>query len=273
MELALYEFPLAIVFAGVPLPGRTNPYIILLTPNPVVSIDVDVEESKTTSTRIDGVRPGWRYDLAVKSFVDTLSARLEQPIKVNITVKVGESVSYPPAASIYAATTLALVKSIADAAGYELDQREVLDSASSIDTEAGIGLDYIDGLREAMMLGKSIVYRKSEELIELGIGVRLEFELVGEEDIGEEAVEVLKEPLFSALTRLSGLAVVEAVKRLREYEADVFRLVQRVDNAIFYLLYGAETPRAECKWTPSLQRVYGICKPGTGLGDTIEFVL
>jgi len=269
----VYEFPLALVFAGVPIPGKINPYIVLITPNPVFSIDVEVEESETTSTTIDGVRLGWRYDIAVKSFVNTLAARLEQPIKASIVIRTSDVITYPPAASIYAATTLAIVKSVVEAAGYELDSHEVLDSASSIDNEAGVGLDYIDGLRKAIMLGKSIVYRHGEEPVELFTGTKLELELVGEEDIGEEVVEVLGDSLLSALTRLSGLAVLEAVQRLRESREDFFRLVQRADNAVFYLLYGVETPRTDCKWTPSLQRVYGICKPGAGLGDTLEFVL
>ncbi|HID42125.1 MAG TPA: hypothetical protein EYP33_08255, partial [Pyrodictium sp.] len=140
----MYEFPLALVFAGVPIPGKINPYIVLITPNPVFSIDVEVEESETTSTTIDGVRLGWRYDIAVKSFVNTLAARLEQPIKASIVIRTSDVITYPPAASIYAATTLAIVKSVVEAVGYELDSHEMLDSASSIDDEAGVGLDYID---------------------------------------------------------------------------------------------------------------------------------
>ncbi|KSW11413.1 hypothetical protein CF15_00710 [Pyrodictium occultum] len=267
----MYEFPLALVFAGVPLPGRENPYIILVSPNPLVYIDVDIDEAEVSSASVRGLQLGWRYELAVKSFVDTLSARLEQPLKV--VVEVESPLSYPPAASVYAATSLAVVKAVAEAAGYELDQREVLESASSVDEEAGVLLDYLDGLREALTTGRSLVYRRGEEPLGLSTGARLELELVGEEDIGEEAKEVLEDPIGSAVTRLSGLAVVEAAKRLREGDTDVFRLVQRVDNAVFYLLYGAETPRAECKWTPSLQRVYGVCRPGAGVGDPVEFVL
>lgn len=269
----VYEFPLALPAAGVPIPGKSNPYLILVTPNTMVRIGVDVESSSVPQASIGGLRLGWRFEIAFKSFVDTLSARLEQPMKVRVDLAV-EKVAYPPPAPVYAAATLAVIHAVADAGGYSMEPHEVLEAANSIDSEAGVDLDYVDGLRTALTLSKSIVYRRGEEPVELNTNGRVEIELVGEEDIGEDYSGRTGENVLSAVTRLGGISVVEAVALIREGRVEeAFELVRRVDNALFYLLYSVNPPEGSCKWTPSLQRVYGVCLEGMGLGERVEFTL
>jgi hypothetical protein len=269
----VYEFPLALPLAGVPIPGKSNPYIIVVTPNSAVRVSVDVDSSDVPRASVRGVRLGWRFEIAFKSFVDTLSARLEQPVKIEVSIDAGR-LSYPPPAPIYAATTLAVVHAVADAGGYHMEPNEVLEAANSIDSEAGVDLDYVDGLRAALTTAESIVYRRGEEPITLGTERRVELELVGEEDVGEDYTGKMGENVLSAVTRLGGISVVEAVALIREGRVDeAFELARRVDNSLFYLLYSVNPPEGECKWTPSLQRVYGICLRGVGLGETVEFTL
>ncbi|ABM80397.1 hypothetical protein [Hyperthermus butylicus] len=269
----MYEFPLALVFAGVPIPGRSNPYIVLVTPNTPIGVDVDVEESDKPLARVTGASLGWRFELAVKSFVDTVAARLEQPVSISLRVVLPSSLQYPPPASVYAAVTLAIVASVAEAGGYSMDPYEVLEAANSIDEEGGVGLDFIDAMRTAIVRGESIVYRRGEDSVPLSMGSRVELELVGEDDIGEDMSRQLDESVMAAVTRLGGMAVVAAVQKLRSSDfSHVFQLVSRVDNALFHLLYGVQTPEGPCKWTPSLQRVYGVCLEA-GLGDKVEFTL
>lgn len=268
--------PLAIPVFGVPVLGKHNPYLVLVSSGAGVSVRVDeVSEAERPSVKIRGPRLGWRFELALKSFVDTLSARLEQPIEAVVEVET-PGVEYPPAASVYAAVTLALVAAVAEAGGYELESRELLEAASSIDREAAVWLDYLDGLRAAMLAGESIVYREGEEPVKLGLGERVVLEMVGEQDIGEDVSPRLSDAVLSAAARLAGITVVDAVSALRSGEAafsDVFPLAARVDDGLFYLLYGAEPAGEGCKLTPSLQRVYGVCMEGRNLGDRVEFSL
>lgn len=272
-----YIMPLPLIYYGVPLPGKANPYIVLLSKNSgMVIVTISVEEAeKTSSVMIRGAKLGWRYDVAIKSFVDELSARLEQPLRIEIGIGV-ERLSYPPAASVYAVTTLALVQAISEQGGYELSPQELLQAANDIDQEGGVDLDFVDAMRTALVLKKSIVYRRGEDPVALDIGKEIELELVGEEDIGDDITDKLEDPLYSEITRLLGLNVIEVVNRLRKESPDKevdLSIYERIENAAYYTLYGANLPDPGCKWVPSLQRVYGICKAGMNLGDRVAFLL
>ena len=272
-----YTMPLPLVYYGVPLPGKANPYIVLLSKNNgVVETMISIEEAeKTSSVTIRGITLGWRYDVAIKSFVDELSSRLEQPLQIEISISV-EGLAYPPAASVYAVTTLALVQAVSEQGGYELSPQEVLQAANSIDQEGGVDLDFVDAMRTALVSRKSIVYRRGEEPVELGTGKEMELELVGEEDIGDDITSKLEDPLYSEITRLLGLNVIEVVHKLREKSPGNntdLSIYERIENAAYYMLYGANPPDPGCKWVPSLQRVYGVCRTGMNLGDRVVFLL
>jgi mevalonate kinase len=273
-----YTSPLAIVFFGVPLPNRNNPYIVLVSSDADILIRVGLgEEDKASRAIIKGLQLGWRYEIALKSFIDEVSTRLEQPLYVEIEAHIDKT-SYPPASSVYAATTLAIIQAVSETGGYELSTDEILQAASDIDQEAGIGLDFIDALRTAIVRGKSIIYRKGEEPIALDTKRELVLELVGEEDIGEDLSQNLQDPLASAITRLLGVNVIEAANTIRELQEldNIFQEVElniRIENAAYYMLYGASLPDPGCKWTPSLQRVYAVCKKNSKLGDPVTFTL
>ncbi len=270
--------PLVIVYYGVPLPGKSNPYIVLRSKDPgLVSVTVELEEAeKASSVIVKGVRLGWRYEIAIKSFVDEVAARLEQPLRVEIGVVV-KNVSYPPASSIYAATSLAVIRAVSELSGYELTEEEVLQAANDVDGESGVGLDYLEAMRTSIIRGKSLVYRRGEEPVDLPSMKEMLLELVGEEDIGDDITGKLEDPLYSEITRLLGLTTIEVASKLRDIsQSNVvldLSIYERVENAAYYMLYGTDIPEPGCKWTPSLQRVYGICRPGTGLGDRIAFLL
>jgi len=273
-----YRYPLAVPVFGAPVPGKVNPYLVLVTSDPLVSVRVVVLEppgSGAPVVSIAGARLGWRFELAVKSFVDTLSARLEEPLALRIEVGV-DHVSYPPAAPVYAAVSLSVVSAVSEAAGYSLEPGEALEAASSIDRDAAVWLDYLDGLRRALLDAESLVYRWGEDPVPLGTGASVELELVGEEDIGQDYSQRLGDPVLSAASRLAGVAVLSLVSGLRGGEAlfqEAFEEAARVDDALFYMLYGAQPAGEGCKWTPSLQRVYGVCLPGRGMGDRVAFML
>jgi len=273
--VTLRAYRLALPLFGVPVLGKVNPYLVVVTAEPLVQVELELEEAEKPRASVEGARLGWRFELAVKSFVDTLSSRLEQPLAVRARVKV-PGVEYPPAASVYAALSLAIVEAVAEAGGYELSREELLQAASSIDQDAAVWLDYLDGLRAAILRGESIVYRSGEEPVPVGHGGRVELELVGEQDIGEDISPRLSDPLLVAAARLTGTAVLEAVSALQSGEAslgDLFPLVARVEDGLFYALYGAEPAGEGCKLTPSLQRVYGVCMAGKGLGERVGFSL
>ena len=269
------KLPLSLVFAGAPIPDKYNPYIILVTSKPLVSIIVDIDEAESVSKAvIKGPNLGWRFDLAIKAFVDTLASRLEQPLVVTMRYDV-EGVDYPPAASIYAISTLAIVKTLSDYVGYRMTDEEILQAASSLDEEAGVWFDYIDGLRYAILKNNSIIYRHGEKALDLNVGATVVLELVGEEDIGEDLSKSINADVINVVTRLAGIAVIRAVQQLKNGDPfnEVFRFISRVDNALYYMLYGANLPPEGCKWTPSLQRVYGVCVHERNLGNKVEFML
>jgi len=271
----LRRYPLALPVFGVPVLGKVNPYLVLASTQPLIGVEVELEEAQSPSVTVEGARLGWRFELALKSFVDALSARLEQPLAARLGVSV-EGVEYPPAAPVYAASTLALVEAVAEAGGYELDREEVLAAASSIDRDAAVWLDYLDGLRAAAYGAGSIAYRSGEDPLPLGVGGTVALELVGEQDIGEDVSTRMSDALLVGAARLAGSSVLEAVSALRRREAgfgEVFALAARVDDALFYMLYGAEPAGGTCKLTPSLQRVYGVCLEGSGMGDRVVFSL
>lgn len=269
------KLPLPLVLTGIPIQDKYNPYIILVTSRPLVSIIVDIDEAESVSKAvIKGPNLGWRFDLAIKAFVDTLASRLEQPLIVTVQYDV-EGVDYPPAASIYAVSTLAIVKTLSDYVGYSMTDEEILKAASSLDEEAGVWFDYIDGLRYAILKNSSIIYRHREKSLDLNVGATVVLELVGEEDIGEDLSKNINVDVINVVTRLAGIAVIGAIQQLENGDPfnDVFKLISRIDNALYYMLYGANPPPEECKWTPSLQRVYGVCVYGKGLGNKVEFML
>ena len=273
-----YYMPLAIIYYGVPLPGKSNPYIVLRSKDPsLVSIAVKVEEAeRASSVKTSGISLGWRYELAIKSFVDEVSARLEQPLHVVLNIAV-KGVSFPPASSIYAAASLAIVQAVSELGGYELTRDEVLQAANDIDRESGVGLDYLEAMRAAIIRGKSMIYRRGEEPVDLPSNREIVLELVGEEDIGDDITGKLEDPIYSEITRLLGLNVIEVAAKLRENNQDnvvpdLF-VHERIENAAYYMLYGTAIPDPGCKWIPSLQRVHGICRPGAKLGDEVVFLL
>jgi len=269
------DYFLALPVFGVPVLGKVNPYLVVASRSRLVAVDVDVVESEAPSARVEGPRLGWRLELAVKAFVDALSSRLEQPLEAKVSVTV-RGVESPPAASVYAAVSLALVEAVAEAGGYSLSEEELLQAASSVDQDAAVWLDYLDGIRFASLRGVSALYRSGEDPVVIGGRGVVVLEMVGEQDIGEDISPRLGDPLLVAVARLTGTAVLEAVSRIQGGEArfeELFPLVARVEDGLFYALYGAEPGGEGCKLTPSLQRVYGVCLAGKGLGDRVEFSL
>ncbi len=265
------SYRIAIPVFGVPVRGKRNPYLVLLSEEELVEVEVDVDEAERPAVRVEGTpQPDWRLRIPLASFVDVVSGRLEQPLDVVVRYRVADGVSVP-AASLYAVITMELVTSVAEAAGYEMSVDEVLRAAASIDDEAGVGLDYVKAAREAVARGTSMAYREGEEPVPLR--VEAELELVGEEDVAGSFEDELGEQTLNAITRLAGISVVESVSLLREGAdfATVFSRQARVDNALYYLLYGLEPPGEGCKWTPSLSSGFGVCSAGRGLGTRVRF--
>ncbi|MET1128747.1 MAG: hypothetical protein ABWW70_05475 [Thermoproteota archaeon] len=272
MESYSHRLPIALL--GVPFGERHNPYLVLVSSKPLLGLRVLVDEADgAPGARITGPSLGWRFELALKSFVDVLSSRLEQNLEVELVLDT--KLSYPPPSSVYAVATISILRAVAEAGGYELSDEEVIEAARSIDEEAATWMDYIDALRTAAVRGKSLAYRHGEDAVPLGVGGSVELELVGEEDLGADVTSLMPSGVLSALVRFSGMAVIEAINSLRRGSrfSEVFNLASRADNATYYALYGVHPPQEGCKWTPSLQRVYAVCLAGEGLGDTVAFVL
>ncbi|WP_048191603.1 hypothetical protein [Pyrolobus fumarii] len=262
-----YKLPIPLL--GLPLKGRHNPILVALSSTPLVDVEVEVEESNAPSVSVNGEpRLGWRGELALKSFVDELSARLEQPLRFSVYYQArGFHV-----AGVYAILTVALVEAVAEEGGYEMEPVEVAEAADSIDWDAGVELDYIDACRRAIVLESSIIFRKGEEPIKVSLAGG-KVELVGEEELGDVIEEELGEEIHTALSRLVGLSVAVWSRGIVEkgWEAirSIWRLASRLENGLYYALFGVAPPPEGCKWTPGLQTAFGVCID-VGEGQTID---
>ncbi len=253
---------------GVPIRGKRNPYLILSSREPIVDIEVEVEEYSKPTLVLEN-NYGWQLRLALTSFIEEVCNRLEQPLKVSISISV-DKVKYPPQASLYAITTIAIVKTVAEEAGYELTDEEVLKACNSIDEDAGVGLDYVNGLRTELLIGEGIVYREGEKPIRLSLPP-LTLEFVGEEEVANDISNEINEALLTLITKVAGNIVIEYHDKLNSLGVENwFKHVSRLENALYYLLYGIKPPEEKCKWTPSLQAAYAICLEGAGLGEPVS---
>ncbi len=263
------SYPLPIPLLGVPLRGKHNPVLVALTRGELVEVRVELSEASEARLALRGTpRLGWRGELALRSFLDELVSRLEQPIEAQVEYNArGFHV-----AGVYAVLTYALVEAVAEEGGYEMEPVEVERAANSIDWDAGVELDYIDACRAALARQSSLVYRRGEEPIPVSLeGGALE--LVGEVELGEVIEDELEEEIVNALTRLVGMSVAVWSRRVvgegwRGLES-VWKRASRLENALYHALFGVELPEEGCKWTPGLQTVYGVCVE-KGLGEKVE---
>ncbi len=265
-----YRLPVPLL--GIQLRGRHNPFLVALSSREYVRVSVELDEAEgAPSLRVEGEpSPPDAMKLALGSFLDELSTRLEQPLRARVYY---EALRYHPA-GLYAVLTYALVEAVAVEGGYEMSSGEIAEAANSIDADAGVDLDYVDGLRVALARGRSIVYRRGEEPIE----VRLEggrVELVGEEGLGEVIEDRLEDEVHVALSRLVGISVAVAARRVVERGwkglGESWPVVSRLENGLYYALFGVEPPAEGCKWTPGMHSVFAVCVEA-GMGDRVELV-
>ncbi len=264
-----YRLPIPIL--GVQLRGRHNPVLVALSLDPIVDVSIEVDESPESRLEVKGEPPlGWRGSLALRSFLDEVVTRLEQPLRVSIEYTTrGFHV-----AGLYAVLTYAIVEAVAIEGGYEMSAEEIARACNDIDVDAGVDLDYVMAARDAIASGSSLVWRRGEEPIR----VKLEggvVELVGEEELGEVIEDEVGDELHTVVSRLAGLIVVDASRAILESGwkglTDKWRVLARLENSIYYMLFGVEPPPSGCKWTPGLQTVFGVCVEA-GLGARVRVV-
>ncbi len=263
-------YPLPIPVLGVPVPGKNNPYIVALVPGASIHVEASISPSSSTFLRLNGSpKPKWSLEMALRGFVEAVASRLEEDLRVEVSYR---SSLEAPYASLFAATSTAVLEALVEEGGYEMSVDEIVRAAASIDEDAGTDYDYIAGLRLAILAppSQTFVYRLGEDPIALETKGRIRLELVGEEDVVADYSREYGDALLSVITRLAGLSVVEAVKKQREGGGEeVFWHAARLDNALYYALYGLE-PVQECKWTPSLQAGFGLCRAERGVGEPVE---
>ena len=263
-----YRLPVPLL--GVQLRGRHNPFIIALSARELVNVDVELEEAEgAPSLRVEGEpRASDALRLALGAFLDELSSRLEQPLRAHVYY---ETLRYHPA-GLYAVLTYALVEAVVEEGGYDMSREEIAEAANSIDSDAGVDLDYLDGLRAALARGKSLVYRRGEDPVEISLEGGA-VELVGEEKLGDVIEDKLDEEVHVALSRLVGMTVATVARRIVEKGwrgvREAWGVASRLENGVYYALFGVEPPSPGCKWTPGIHSVFAVCL-GSGLGERLE---
>ncbi len=221
----------ALPVSGVPLRGRTNPYIAV--PYRSAVIYVEVEEARKTSAEVRGPAAS-----LVSAAVDRLGEALGEEFSVRMEVKPR---GRHPALSVYSSAIPALVKAVARLLGVELGREDVREYSSIIDGAVGLTPEYIDivsALRLAQEEGRPVAYRRGEAPIPLPEGVEVEVLDCS------EVRETLEEPeeLRNAMTHLAGLATLAFAGALRMRDPSKLASVIRVENAVWYAAYGVSPP-------------------------------
>jgi len=218
-----------IPFLHVPLPHRHNPVVVVPTTNHV-KVTVSVEEGGPPLL-LEG-RVDHAVARAVNTFLKHIRKELElPPIHVNLDIDTG---GYVCTSFLYVLMTNAII----DLLSGGIDE-ELVSTMQLIDRRIGVD-DSVTALRYYRFFNTAYIWRYGESPIGAPKTIVLTVDAVG----GSE--RSLKRanpgfPLMDLITRLAGLNVIEGFNKLVNND-DVSDVV-RLNNALWYAIYGVEVPR------------------------------
>ena len=233
------------VLLGLPMEGVENPY--LAAPIGRAKASLEASECPSPSASLSGV------DEALGSLVSRFWAKLADGLNMRLCAKVSleHSAGLPPAHSLYAAATAALVYLLGRQNGEMLNEFDIVElSRLSEPWELPWWQHALDAARMSAATGSVVVYRNDEESAELGKG-DVAVRLVRRAEVSP-SLDFMSQSSVDALVHMVGQTVVDASESIREggdASKETLRRA-RVQNAASHIVYGVPTPEEGCLWTP-----------------------
>ncbi len=178
-----------------------------------------------------------------------------------------ESTSYLPLVSLYASIASLSAYLIFKSTGYPLDLDELMEILQIAWKLEGVP-ENIRSLYSSLVLSsfknKAILYRDSSEYLDLAeVNLKLGDKGTFIELYPDNLSDKLGPETASALTKLEGVALIEAATRLNmalaeHGETDVFAILYpyiKIENALYYVLYNIVPRMSRCKYVQSINGV------------------
>ncbi|MCS7128731.1 MAG: hypothetical protein RMI83_05645 [Desulfurococcaceae archaeon] len=228
------ESRLPIPLFSTPLESN-NPTLVFLS-NMKVTARISARDYRSVEVKLaNGDSDEYRDLLAssLHSFYEFISSEI---IERGLKVVVEGDLNY--ALGVYASLTTETAKL------FGLSNDDLIEATSSIDALIGIRKAQLTPMRYSLIVGRPIVYRRSEGFIELG-GGGLEPRVIEVFRVVQLSEPIVKEPLSSIIIHLGGYAVIELVKCILEHGLgncrEIVELSSRSMNSIYYILYGLQS--------------------------------
>ncbi len=200
-----------------------------------------------------------------KIYYEITNKHVEHPLFA-IEAK-AESTSYLPLVSLYASIASLSVYLIFKSTGYPLDLDELMEILQIAWKLEGVP-ENIRSLYSSLVLSsfknKAILYRDSSEYLDLAeVNLKLGDKGTFIELYPDNLSDKLGPEAVSALTKLEGVALIEAATRLNmalaeHGETDVFAILYpyiKIENALYYVLYNIVPRMSRCKYVQSINGV------------------
>ncbi|MEM2020948.1 MAG: hypothetical protein QXP80_01820 [Zestosphaera sp.] len=214
----------------IPIPGRSNPLIVIPTTYEVIA-EVNLVESGF-KVRVLGTSDSRYVSGKIEDFLTNLSSELGMEISLELKVKA--SARAPREYTYVHATNTAL-----EFLGGKLDE-DVIEASWRIDSKLGLPQS-VFALREAQMIGEPYIWRLNEGYVKLG-------KVLTAEVLSSSEVPIALNPstrFVDLLTHLAGVSIVNIFTGLRDGE-DVSDSV-RLYNALWYAIHGIYPPSCSGK--------------------------
>jgi len=221
---------------AIPIKNRWNPVITLFT-NYKVSISGNISFSNSCTRTVNSSLPRTLLKY-LQNFLDALSNELNIDLcyKLEITFdkEIGDLRS-----SLYVSISQSLLDYVLKTIGEEMDPVDVVKSLTTIDRSINIKSQYIEALRLASVLNKSLIFRRIDEYIELKepplitkLTVRKIYRVKDPQNF------VLEGDLGDLLTKLIGYFIISIARDLLEKNYRDF--IEKVNyiNRFWSLIYG-----------------------------------
>lgn len=235
MNILLQEkIRVPIPFMGIPLKYRINPISTLITRSKynIVLVEHVSEESCKYNDFTEIV--------SIRKLLEYLSSEFGEEFKLRVLVD-KECARISPTISLYSMASYIVGKLIADE--YDVDVIDVFESFMGIESEI-YGKEipqFIQALRLTILNDKPLIYRYGEGIVLNDLPNNV-YALLFAEPI-QASITLHDEDLMDIITKLVGLNTIKAFNKQRI--GDIKNLSEncRVENGIWYILYGYHAPR------------------------------
>ncbi len=223
-------------YLAIPIKDRWNPIIVLFTNHKIeISGYISVSDSCTQSIDSSLPRALLRY---LRNFLNALSSELNIDLCYRLRITFDKEIK-DLRSSLYVSISQSLLDHVLKSAGGKIDPVDMVKSLSTIDRLINIKSQYIEALRLAFVLNKSLIFRRIDEYIELKdpiVIAKLNIKKVYK--IKDPQNFILQGDLGDLLTKLIGYSIINIAHDLLERKYRDF--IEKVNyvNRFWSVIYG-----------------------------------